>query len=56
MLGDSLQDDECPEGTCRGLGWWKQGRHPCQSKPEMMGVRGEDADKQMGIKRVGGHA
>lgn len=53
MPGDSLQGDEYPEGTCRGLGWWKQATHPCQSKPEMMGVGGEDADKQMGIKRVG---
>lgn len=62
MPGDSLQGDERPDGTRRGLGWWKQGRHVglrqrllLQSKPEMMGVGGEDADKQMGIKRVGGH-
>lgn len=53
MPGDSLQGDECPEGTCRGLGWWKQATPPCQAKPEMMGVGGEEADKQMAVKRLG---
>lgn len=43
------------------LGWWKQGCMwgPRQklllfSKPEMMGVGGEDTDKQMGLKGARG--
>lgn len=44
-------------GHVQGLGWWKQGcmwgprqRLLLSSKPEMMGVGGEDTDKQRGLK------